>query len=244
METFPGKSDRHRGVNFLEADVYMGHFSYGFKDYLRLHGMKRNCWEFTVFRNPLERAVSALYFHYSRIGPIKKDLRQDFGSQGLEKEFEVMLSHHGKGWYSDTHNWTSPVEYNNMATRMIGTDGFTSTFNNDFKEMWGPPPLVRAKDVVRQDLDGVGFMENLQALLKQWEAILGLQSTEESSAPPKGLQRPHPSFLTSSSLLQERVREWNKADVELYNVAMDKWWPSATCVDQGMQQKAKPGPLV
>eukprot|EP00927_Polykrikos_kofoidii_P034316 TRINITY_DN29130_c0_g1_i1.p1 TRINITY_DN29130_c0_g1~~TRINITY_DN29130_c0_g1_i1.p1 ORF type:complete len:263 (+),score=20.26 TRINITY_DN29130_c0_g1_i1:211-999(+) len=148
----PPPSGFSPSVSFLEADVYMGHWSPGVKSFLELHGMNRTCYEFTILRDPLERTLSNVFY----------------SNPGISLDGIVHLLRH-----PDVENRDHEMYFDHACRQFSGLEPTWDRFDPTYGRRWnGTCNLLLAKAALNE-LDFVGFVEDLERLLLKLREVLG-----------------------------------------------------------------------
>lgn len=220
-------SDRPVGTQtpFHDADVYMGHFTPQFKAYLQHHGMKRNCYEATMLRNPLERVASSLFFH---------------NQHGVPNEalfIEMLRNATGPGWglgrfpkYMEGGiNINGQHQYYNTQAKILGAQEFASPiYDKHFFGSWDQVDLNKAIQQVSAGYDHVGFAENYEHSLDVFMNMFGLQGKPQVIRKNRSK---NPGFKDLSPELQHLIRQWTVEDQKLYVHAVRQWWDESLCAE-------------
>jgi hypothetical protein len=189
----PPYSDRGHAVSFLSADVYMGHWTPAFKHILRdRFGMKRNCYEATVLREPYDRVASALFFHHS--GYTQEQLI------GLMKEGPVRET----------------IEYYNDECRRFGSaENVWDTYSQAYKNENLAKASCNASAAVRRlsELDFVFSTSNFRNILDTLGALFGLKDIK---LPPVLNGSKSPGFKQLLPELQRLISSGNEKDMEVF----------------------------
>ncbi len=166
-EIFDLPSDRAfegaSAVSIHEADVIMGHFrpfskQGSFIDILSSHNVTdRKCHQWTVLRDPLERAYSLVkYLH-----------RFPSSSQDEEDTYEK---------YQTQQVHLLETIYNNSLSVMFGTGAHWNLYHDPSARLKTSAEIISLADVKRNmmKLDGVGFLHDLEFCYLAWQQLFNL----------------------------------------------------------------------
>ena len=210
-------------ANLHRADVVIGHFSpapsrYGgpynttpgpwptLRSFLSHHRFSRTCIEWTVLREPVDRAASPLFYlnyradaaHVSEsqlrvLVDCFNTTKPRFDGVGCG---EKNLPYHRQPWLLARTPLGRMPDYNNDICRIFGRPPHWNRFDSAYAGYRGGAgenehacDLPRALAHLRR-LDGIGFVHSLNATLAEWTTALGL---DDSSSRGRGGTAGHKS---------------------------------------------------
>eukprot|EP00931_Biecheleriopsis_adriatica_P109512 TRINITY_DN83775_c0_g1_i1.p1 TRINITY_DN83775_c0_g1~~TRINITY_DN83775_c0_g1_i1.p1 ORF type:complete len:311 (+),score=40.84 TRINITY_DN83775_c0_g1_i1:60-992(+) len=196
------QSDRDtKHFNIRDADVYMDHWTagdQGFRAWLSKMGIRRNCYEATVLRNPLERVSSALHFHHA--------------AYSWKDHVETM----SKGPSLST------FEYFNDMCRMFGSDPLThwDAYDLRYRQAFSSRcNMDRAKKVL-SDLDYVLFTDDFGEVLETLRLLFKpARSVHAAHENVVDNESGNPGFNNLPAKLQQLIQNGNQEDSRLYEWA-------------------------
>ncbi len=196
-----------RGLSNI--DCFFGHFNYGTHSLLKHRGYDQ-IKTFTMLRNPIERVISAYYYHNALL-PWKPCLQS---GEGLCGEYE-----------------------NDMVKRLSGLappNGYDlqalnqrlpyATTNHEH--------LALAKENLTR-LTTFGITEQFEASITLFNAIFGWQGLPEKQVNHRhklAADRPRQSDLQTDVL--DMIYEYNQLDLELYEYALSLFKAQSKLADQ------------
>lgn len=220
-------------VSFLDADVYMGHWTPGFKEaFLRTHGMRRNCWEVTILREPYDRTSSILFWW----NPALSTLFREGGDQGRSRvvsEVNRLLRHPRQ----DDRRYDE--YFNNMCRQFSGLEAAWDRYSLQYGTSWNATCDVELAWKSMQRLDSILFVDDFAQVLTMFATWLGpprlLRNRRASSNASSSAKRsryrlnktPNPGFGQLPVQLQVAIKAANRADRILFMRARDHWQPQA-----------------
>lgn len=205
-------SDRGLGrekYKFHEVDVYMGHWTPKIKEtLLSRDNLRRNCYEVTVLRNPLERTASMLFYSLPGVAPTRYiPLLKDPKNEMNWPDVGIRKFYQDARWY-----------FENICRQFSGLTRTWNEYDRDYSLNLNSTCDVKLAKTSLMKMDFVGFVEHIDVFISTIGDMLGLPKDKRKSIQRKNKSE-NPPFLELPEELQILIRNANKADKELYSWA-------------------------
>ncbi len=183
-----------------EYSIIVGHLSYSGE------GLDPRYRYITCLREPLDRAISWLYFvinnhEEAQLGPTWQQAQRFLATEGAELD-QALEKSIGNPY---VEHFSSIFPVGSLSETENRTD---------------PEKLSAAMSAIER-YDVWGLCEEFPAFLKDMAALIGLPAPDQIT--PVNVTRHRPAVADISAKLRKRLEELNRLDLEFYRLLRERW---------------------
>jgi len=216
LEIFDRPSDRGTSKTWSrsvhDADVIMGHFvprsrSGSFTDALQARNFTRKCQQWTILRDPLDLQASMLAYLYP-------------GREDAWKDCLLNLWLEGDGpCQSNEQRGRHPFLHSSMCHSFDGQLDHWNRYNYDRDRGWPPTCQIHQAQQSLNNLNSVGFTEDMVSTIAAWAELFGLPTKATSWYAHTHVTKNNHGFGNLSANVQMAIVETSREDIILYRWA-------------------------